>query len=286
MLQYLGIKDYRCSSFVKETRNTLAQNYKNALQDIYNKYNEMIAFNIMNDASQLYGKLSSIANKQEFQDDLFLRSLKLVYTPEAWEEGGYQVGSKLPLVGGAIEWLMGKSISGGAGDINYSLYGLWNLLWKIRGLVNLVNRYLPDFIGSVKVFLIVAFFISFTFVLLFGNPKWVVYNLGIWMFLDSIYIANAVAARVRYEYLIGGTSGMPTLETVSSLLGIDSALMRGDIAYFTVMLIALIADAIITWKGIALAGAFASQFATSTPVLNRGVLKDLDPLFRRKRPTT
>jgi len=76
--------------------------------------------------------------------------------------------------------------------------------------------------------------------------------------MDSLYIANAVAARVRFEFLLNSSTFDNIAGTIGGLLGVNTAIMRADLVYFAVMLAAVALEGLISWKGINIASAYVS----------------------------
>jgi len=76
--------------------------------------------------------------------------------------------------------------------------------------------------------------------------------------MDSLYIANAVAARVRFEFLLNSSTLDNIVGTIGGLFGLNTAIMRADLVYLAVMLAAVALEGLISWKGINIASAYAS----------------------------
>jgi len=247
-----------CISYRDRLKSDISQAYREALGSLKNKYVSMLSSNLTKDAQTLYDKMYENALTPEFEKQVFLASLSAVgkYSVQnnsnRFEDGSFT--ERFFNQGGNF---LSSAWWGELGRKLMSVPSNFTLMFKIYSMVHLLSRYLPDIIGSMKSFVIVAFFVGIGFSLLTGDPKWIIGILGAWLFLDSIYIANAVASRVRYEYIFDSGGWYTAVSTFTGMLGANVAIMRGGIAYLATMIAAVALSGLISWKTISIATAFA-----------------------------
>jgi hypothetical protein len=251
------ISKKNCSDVLEKLVSDLGKSYKENLQHLKDRYQSALGnISIRSDADTLFKKLESLADNEEFKKQLFKQLMYFDYETYT-EEIGFGPVRNRNIKEGLAYYLR---------QIINAPYAV-QLLAKINGLSIMVQRYLPDFVGTVKIFLIVGFFVVVAIALLTGEPIWIIRLLGVWQFVNTLYIGSAVGDIVRFIYLFGSNAGTwnRITSTIGGIIGSDNAVMRGNMAYLAAMLCVTALGGLLTWKEVGIAGAYVSMFA-SAPV--------------------